>query len=68
MEQIEYLIKLGKSQGYLNFGDLREALPYDNIEEKDLKDIVLMLEGEGIKIKMTNAKIVRLDSKTNKKD
>lgn len=67
MHQIEYLIKLGKSQGYLNFGDLREALPYDNIEEEDLKDIIQLLESKGIKVNMTNAKIVELKSKDKKK-
>jgi len=68
MHQIEYLIKLGKSQGYLNFGDLREALPYDNIEEEDLKDIIQLLESKGIKVNMTNAKIVELKSKEKKKE
>ena len=67
-EQIEYLIQLGKSQGFIKFRDLREALPYDNIEEKDLKAFVQLLESEGIEVQMTNAKVIDIATKIEKNE
>ena len=68
MDRIKYLVNKGKSQGYIEFRDLREALPYEDIDEEEMKDILQILKDMGIDVKMNKAEIVELSSLRDKGD
>ena len=65
MDPIEYLVKLGKAQGFVTYRDFREALSYQDIDEEE-KDIIFeMLKGMGIEVKMRKAEIVNINGRNN---
>ena len=49
-EELELLVIKGKTQGYLTFDDINEILPDDEFEPEKVDELLVQLEGKGIKV------------------
>ena len=49
-EELELLVVKGKTQGYLTFDEINELLPDDEFEPEKVDELLVQLEGKGIKI------------------
>lgn len=63
MSKLKELIEKGKSQGFLEFLELKEHLPEDIIDQEQIEDILAMIRDMGIEIKASNAEIINLFNK-----
>ncbi len=66
MKDFRALVKKGKSQGYIDYSEFKEFMPSEIVDEEQVEDIMQMLRDMGIEIKKAKAKVLDINSITNK--
>ena len=59
---IKELVKTGKAQGFINYLDLKEHIPLEDIDKEQIEDIIQMLRDMGIEVKKEKAEVIKIYS------
>ncbi len=60
MKDIKELVKIGKSQGFINYLDFKEYIPVEIVDKEQIEDIIEMLRGMGIEVRKEKAEVIRI--------
>ncbi len=67
MKDIKELIKIAKSQGFINYLDFKEYLPKEIVDKDQIEDIIQMLRDTGIEVKKVKAEVIEIHSNNSDK-
>ena len=61
MSDVEEMLKLARSQGFIDYVDFKKYLPNEITDQEQIQDIVDLLKGMGVEVRFKSAEVLNIN-------